>query len=85
MVLVTPNNPTGSIYTKELIWEFASICSVWGIALIVDETYRDFLLDERGTLSDDQQLHSLAKPHDLFDQSIHPGFEWQNSEFNSFP
>lgn len=38
MVLVTPNNPTGSIYTKELVWEFAQICAEWNIALVIDET-----------------------------------------------
>lgn len=38
MVLVTPNNPTGSIYSKEVIWQFAQICSDWKIALVIDET-----------------------------------------------
>jgi aspartate/methionine/tyrosine aminotransferase len=38
IVLVSPNNPTGSIYTKELIWKFTSICSDWKVALIIDET-----------------------------------------------
>lgn len=38
VVLVTPNNPTGSIYKKELIWQFAQLCAEWKIALILDET-----------------------------------------------
>lgn len=85
IVLVTPNNPTGSIYPKELIWEFATICSEWKVALIIDETYRDFLLDERvekkrsTSITTNHPQHPLAKPHDLYDQSVHPSFEWQNS------
>jgi aspartate/methionine/tyrosine aminotransferase len=78
IVLVTPNNPTGSIYPKDLIWEFATICSEWKVALIVDETYREFLLDEGLVSSASDSQLALAKPHDLFDQSAHPGFEWQN-------
>lgn len=44
LVLVTPNNPTGAIYSADLISQFALICRRHGIALILDETYRDFLL-----------------------------------------
>lgn len=57
IALVTPNNPTGAIYPAELISAFASVCRREKIALILDETYRDFLVDEQG-----QQ----KKPHDLF-------------------
>lgn len=46
IVLVTPNNPTGAVYPPETIAEFASLCSERGIALILDETYRDFISTE---------------------------------------
>lgn len=42
VTLVTPNNPGGVEYTPELIAEFAQMCARHKIALIVDETYRDF-------------------------------------------
>ncbi|WP_298857147.1 aminotransferase [uncultured Sulfitobacter sp.] len=42
IVLVTPNNPTGVEYPDDLITAFYDICKSRGIALIVDETYRDF-------------------------------------------
>ncbi len=42
IVLVTPNNPTGIEYPDDLITAFYDICASRGIALIVDETYRDF-------------------------------------------
>ncbi len=54
IVLVTPNNPTGAVYPPATIAAFADLCRDAGIALIVDETYRDFMPAGAG------------KPHDLF-------------------
>jgi hypothetical protein len=42
IVLCTPNNPTGAIYPKELVSEFFELARERGIALIIDETYKDF-------------------------------------------
>ncbi|KAG8997039.1 hypothetical protein FRB93_000532 [Tulasnella sp. JGI-2019a] len=53
IALVTPNNPTGSVYSSELIRAFARLAQRHSVALIIDETYRDFILDGR-------------PPHDLF-------------------
>jgi aspartate/methionine/tyrosine aminotransferase len=43
IVLVTPNNPTGAIYPEGVVAAFAALARRRGLALIVDETYRDFL------------------------------------------
>ncbi len=43
IVLVTPNNPTGSVYSPETIDAFYRLARKHDIALIVDETYRDFI------------------------------------------
>lgn len=43
IVLVTPNNPTGAVYPAETIAAFAAVARDRGIALILDETYRDFI------------------------------------------
>jgi aspartate/methionine/tyrosine aminotransferase len=43
IVLVTPNNPTGAVYPPATIAAFAALAREKGIALIIDETYRDFL------------------------------------------
>lgn len=51
--LVTPNNPGGVEYPAELVRAFFDLARRHGIALIVDETYRDF--DARS-----------GAPHDLF-------------------
>lgn len=51
--LVTPNNPAGVEYPADLVRGFAALARRHGIALILDETYRDF--DSRS-----------GPPHDLF-------------------
>ena len=43
VALVSPNNPTGSIYPAELLDDILTLCQRHGIWLIIDETYRDFL------------------------------------------
>lgn len=53
IVLVTPNNPGGVEYPAETLRAFFDLAREKGIALIVDETYRDF--DARS-----------GAPHDLF-------------------
>ncbi len=53
IVLVSPNNPGGAEYPAETLRAFRDLARARGIALIVDETYRDF--DSRE-----------GAPHDLF-------------------
>ncbi len=42
IALVTPNNPGGVEYPADLVQSFFDLARAQGIALIVDETYRDF-------------------------------------------
>lgn len=53
IVLISPNNPGGVEYPADVLRDFFSLARSRGIALIVDETYRDF--DSR-----------TGAPHDLF-------------------
>jgi aspartate/methionine/tyrosine aminotransferase len=53
IVLVSPNNPGGVEYPAETLAAFRDLCRAHDLALIVDETYRDF--DARS-----------GRPHDLF-------------------
>jgi aspartate/methionine/tyrosine aminotransferase len=53
IVLVTPNNPTGVVCSPELIEAFFQLARDRGVALLVDETYRDFRT-------------TTAPPHALF-------------------
>ena len=43
LLLVTPNNPSGAIYSPECIAAFFELAREKGLALIIDETYRDFI------------------------------------------
>ncbi|KAJ8691022.1 hypothetical protein PTI98_010636 [Pleurotus ostreatus] len=52
IALVSPNNPTGAIYPPALLASFAKLAHSHNLALILDETYRDFILD--------------SSPHGLF-------------------
>ena len=42
IVLCSPNNPTGAIYPPEVIAGFFALARARGIALVMDETYKDF-------------------------------------------
>ncbi|MCL4125342.1 UNVERIFIED_CONTAM: hypothetical protein GTU68_041335 [Idotea baltica] len=45
MLLCSPNNPTGTVYTEEEVRLLIDICNERDIFLIVDETYREFVFD----------------------------------------
>ena len=42
IVLVSPNNPTGAEYSADTVRQVYELAKRKGIALIIDETYRDF-------------------------------------------
>ncbi len=42
IVLVTPNNPTGAVYPPDLLERFFELARSRGLALVIDETYREF-------------------------------------------
>lgn len=54
IVLVTPNNPTGAVYPDALLRAFLELAEDHGVALVLDETYRDFLAP------------GVGAPHSLF-------------------
>lgn len=45
IVLCSPNNPTGAIYPPDVIKGFFDVARAHGIALVIDETYKDFRED----------------------------------------
>ncbi len=59
IALVSPNNPAGVEYPAALIRAFFALAQRRGIALLLDETYRDFHAEE-------------GAPHDLFDDPAWP-------------
>lgn len=55
IVLCSPNNPTGAIYPPDVIDGFYRLARERGIALVIDETYKDFRAE-------------AAPPHSIFAQ-----------------
>ena len=64
IVLVTPNNPGGAEYPAEVLRHFFDLARKHKIALVVDETYRDF--DSR-----DGAPHDLFADPEWFDTLVH--------------
>ena len=73
ITLVTPNNPCGSIYDADQIRAFYALAKEHGIALVIDETYRDFV----NPSETDQELS--GKPHDLFEDE-----DWADTAISLF-
>lgn len=74
IVLVSPNNPTGAVYPPEVLTGFLKLARDHGIALILDETYKDFLATDgppHHLFQDDDwprslvQLYSFSKAYSL--------------------
>lgn len=64
VVLISPNNPTGAIYPAAVIERFAALCRHHGAALLLDETYRDFLPETPAQPPDDViRLYSFSKAY----------------------
>jgi aspartate/methionine/tyrosine aminotransferase len=74
IVLVSPNNPTGATYPAPLIEAFYRLAQRRGIALVLDETYKDFraeaapahgLFQDRDWPATLVQLYSFSKAYSL--------------------
>jgi len=51
MLICTPNNPTGTVYTKEEMDMLVSIAKDHGLFLLSDEVYREFCYDGKKQVS----------------------------------
>jgi len=51
VILCNPNNPTGTVYTREEVEMVAGFCRDHGLFLISDEVYREFVYDGRKAIS----------------------------------
>ena len=61
VLVVSPNNPTGSIMQSSELEELADLCASRGVALIGDEVFADYRLDGGGpAVSVLQQSRALA-------------------------
>jgi aspartate aminotransferase len=51
VLLCNPNNPTGTVYTKDELQMVADFCRDHGLFLIADEVYREFVYDGKHSMS----------------------------------
>jgi aspartate/methionine/tyrosine aminotransferase len=64
IVLITPNNPTGAVYSPEELEQWFDLAKEFKIALLLDETYRDFVEDKEGLTGG----KGSGRPHRLFER-----------------
>ncbi len=51
VLLCNPNNPTGTVYSREELERVARFCREHGLFLVADEVYREFVYDGRESVS----------------------------------
>ncbi len=51
IIINTPNNPTGKVFSREELTEIAQLCIKWGCYAITDEIYEHILYDEAQHIS----------------------------------
>ncbi|MGH9457499.1 MAG: pyridoxal phosphate-dependent aminotransferase [Thermoanaerobaculia bacterium] len=51
VLICNPNNPTGTVYTRDELEAVASFCRERDLFLLSDEVYREFVYDGRETIS----------------------------------
>ena len=51
ILLCNPNNPTGTVYSREELQFLLELCEEHNIFLILDETYREFVYDDLKPIS----------------------------------
>src|ERR671932_466513 len=47
IIINTPNNPTGKVFTREELETIASLCRKWNVFAITDEIYEHIIFDGR--------------------------------------
>jgi aspartate/methionine/tyrosine aminotransferase len=51
IVINTPNNPTGKVFTREELTQIATLCMKWGALAVTDEIYEHILYDDAEHIS----------------------------------
>lgn len=74
IVTVSPNNPTGAVYSQQELTDINSLCAAHGIYHISDEAYEDFTYDHHEHFSCASLANSEAHTISLFSLSKAYGF-----------
>jgi len=46
IIINTPNNPTGKVFTREELSQIAALCMTWDVVAIMDEIYEHIVYDD---------------------------------------
>ncbi len=73
IIINTPNNPTGKVFTSEELAQIATLCQKWGVVAITDEIYEHILYEGRhvpiasldGMQDRTVTINSLSKTYSL--------------------
>jgi aspartate/methionine/tyrosine aminotransferase len=63
IIINTPNNPTGKVFSREELQSIADLCLKWGVVAVTDEIYEHILYDGAKHIS-------IASLPDMEDQTI---------------
>lgn len=74
IVTISPNNPSGAVYTKEELLEINQLCKEHDIYHISDEAYEDFYYEQHQHFSSASNQHSQHHTISLFSFSKGYGF-----------
>jgi len=74
IVTVSPNNPTGAVYTQEALTTINQLCAQLGIYHISDEAYEDFIYEDRKHFSCASLANSESHTISLYSLSKAYGF-----------
>ena len=74
IVTISPNNPTGAVYTEKELTDINKLCADHGIYHISDETYEDFVYDDAQHFSIASLTNTEAHTISIFSLSKAYGF-----------
>ena len=85
VVLVSPNNPTGAVYSKDALREIGALCAENDLYLITDETYEHFVYDDAKHVSALELDKSIEYTISLFSFSKSYGMSGYRIGYAVFP
>ena len=74
IIINTPNNPTGKVFTRDELMTIARLCQQWGVLAVTDEIYEHIIYDDAehvpmasidGMASQTVTINSLSKTYSV--------------------
>ena len=85
IVTVSPNNPSGAVYSANLLEEINQLCAKYGIYHINDEAYEYFIFDDNRHFSPSSRSNAAEHTISLYSMSKSYGFASWRIGWMTFP